>query len=106
MVNKIYSMIGIANRAGYLKVGETACVNAIKKNKAKIVLIADDASFNTKKKFVNMCNSKNIAFKIFGKKDEIGYSIGKSSISILAVCNNEFLNGFLKLFDGVSPENN
>ena len=49
--NKFFSMLSLCQRAGRLVSGELPCENAVKSGKAKLLIIAEDASANTKKKF-------------------------------------------------------
>ena len=47
--NKIYSFIGLAKKAGKLLAGEYNCEKAIEKSAARLIIIARNASDNTKK---------------------------------------------------------
>ncbi len=47
---KAMNLIGLAMRAGKLITGEELTIADIRKQKAKIVFVANDASENTKKK--------------------------------------------------------
>ena len=48
-------MIGLATKAGKVASGEFSVEKMVKSNKAYLVIVADDASDNTKKMFTNMC---------------------------------------------------
>ena len=54
--NKVLSLLGLATRAGKIKSGSFLTEQAVKAGKAYLVLIAGDASENTKKKLSNMCS--------------------------------------------------
>jgi ribosomal protein L7Ae-like RNA K-turn-binding protein len=47
---KILNMLGLARRAGKLVTGEELVVDEVRKQKAKLVFVASDASENTRKK--------------------------------------------------------
>ena len=49
--DKVLSLIGLAMKAGQVVSGEFSVEKCIKSGKAKLVIIATDASENTKKKF-------------------------------------------------------
>ena len=49
------SYLGLATRAGKVQSGEFSTEKSVKSGKAALVLVAGDASDNTKKKFTNMC---------------------------------------------------
>ena len=51
---RLLSYLGLAKRAGKVASGEFQTEEAIRKGKAELVLVAGDASDNTKKKFRNM----------------------------------------------------
>ena len=55
MVERIYSFLGLATKAGKLISGEETCERALKLGKVFLVIVSDDASDNTKKKFNDMC---------------------------------------------------
>ena len=53
--DKVLSLIGLAMKAGKCVSGETMTESETKSGKAKFVIVAGDASENTKKKFGDMC---------------------------------------------------
>ncbi len=85
MVNKLYSMMGIAEKAGKIASGEFSTEKAIKDGKACLVILASDASENTRKHFSDMCAYRNIPICICGSKGELGHAIGKEMRVSLAV---------------------
>lgn len=74
---KVFSYIGLAAKAGHLVSGEFTSEKAVKEGKAKIVIIAEDASNNTKKMFANMCTYYKVPIYFFGEKTKLGHAIGK-----------------------------
>ena len=55
MQDKALAMLGMATKAGKVVSGEFSVEKAVKEGKAWLVLVAEDASDNTKKSFTNMC---------------------------------------------------
>jgi len=55
-MDSIYSMLGIGRKAGYLTIGETGCIQIIKREKCKLLIVASDASENTKSRFISLCS--------------------------------------------------
>ena len=53
--DKILSMLGLAEKAGKIASGEFSTEKAVKSHQAFLVIVANDASGNTKKMFQNMC---------------------------------------------------
>ncbi len=85
MVNKVYSMLGLAEKGGHVVSGEFSTERAIKGKKARLVILASDASENTRKHFSDMCAWRNIRMYVYGNKEELGHAIGKRMRVNLAV---------------------
>ncbi|WP_427338696.1 L7Ae/L30e/S12e/Gadd45 family ribosomal protein [Caloranaerobacter sp. DY30410] len=96
-MNKFYSFLGLGMKAGYLKSGEMGCEIAIKKRKCKLLIIASDASENTKNKFIKLTKRYGIKHIIYGDKIALGSSIGKGLISTIAICDDNFSKAIVKL---------
>ncbi len=79
------SGIGLAMKAGYVASGEFMTEKAVKGNSAYLVIVADDASENTKKKFRNMCSYRKVPLSFYGNKIVLGSAIGKEFRASLAI---------------------
>ena len=77
MNNKVYSYLGICQKAGKLISGEGACEKAIASGDGKLIIIAQDASDNTKKKFLNKAEYYHVPVYIKGERDILSSAIGK-----------------------------
>jgi ribosomal protein L7Ae-like RNA K-turn-binding protein len=77
-LNRVYSAIGMANKAGKIISGTDACLRAIKAGAVKLVVLAEDASDNTKKKIMNACGYSNISCVVYGKGGMLGKVTGKN----------------------------
>lgn len=55
-MNKVFSMIGLATRAGKTVAGEFSVEKAVKQKKAWLVIVSEEASDNTKKLFLTSAN--------------------------------------------------
>ena len=84
------SMIGMATKAGKTVSGEFMTEKAVKGGKALLVIVAEDASENTKKKFQNMCTYYKVPYYILGRKEQLGHSMGKEIRATLAVTDSGF----------------
>ena len=69
--NKAFSLIGLATRAGKTVSGEFSTEKSVKSGKGFLVLAAEDASENTRKKFQNMCDYYEVPFFVYGTKEEL-----------------------------------
>ncbi len=83
--DKILSMTGIAAKAGKLVSGEFSTEKAVKTKKAYLVIVASDASDNTKKHFSDMCTYRSIPYYEYAEKEMLGACIGKAYRASLAV---------------------
>ncbi|MCX7923891.1 MAG: ribosomal L7Ae/L30e/S12e/Gadd45 family protein [Clostridia bacterium] len=104
MENKIYSFLGLATKARKLVSGEDGCEKAIKSGKVFLVIVAGDASDNTKKKFTNMCKYRELEIRFFGVKELLGRYTGKEMRSVLAVADQGFAKRLIELIDAVTLE--
>lgn len=84
-MNKFYSMIGMARKCGKVTVGFDATTLIVKKRKAFVVIIAEDASEKTKKNMIFHCNNNSCMYIIKGKKEKLGNILGKKYVSIAAI---------------------
>ena len=62
-------------KAGKLAYGTDMCIEKIKFNKAKLVIVATDASDNTKEKFKKLCDENKIKYAIYGNKNDLSVAI-------------------------------
>lgn len=99
--DSILSMIGLARKAGNVVSGEFSTEKAIKERKARLVVVADDASDNTKKLFTNKCTYYNIPLYFYSDKDNIGRALGYEIRTSLAVTDEGFANALVKKFQTI-----
>jgi len=78
-------MISISMKAGKVAAGEFAAEQAIRSGSAELVIVSEDASANTKKKFCNMADYRSIPFAVFLPKSELGALIGKGDRSSVVI---------------------
>ena len=93
MQNKVLSLLGLAARAGRIQSGEFAAEKAVKGANAFLVIVAEDASDNTKKHFKDMCSYRNVPYYVYGTKEELGRCIGKESRASIALTDEGFSKG-------------
>lgn len=84
------SLLGLCVKAGKLVSGETAVLNAVRSGEAKLVVIASDASENTRKRFTDKCRYYGIETMSFATKDELSRAIGKRDRAVVAVTDEGF----------------
>ena len=90
MKDRVYSLLSLCAKAGRLTSGNFSVESAVKDNKAYIVIVAKDASKNTKKLFDQKCNYYNIPYYEYGDKDSLGRFIGKEMrTSVAGICRSD-----------------
>ncbi|MCG8542525.1 MAG: ribosomal L7Ae/L30e/S12e/Gadd45 family protein [Clostridia bacterium] len=99
MKDKILSLLGFAQKSGNLFSGENTCELYIKRNKIKLIIISEDSSLNSKNKFINLCNSRNIPYLIFSNKADLSNAIGKYNRAILGIKDAKFKSKILDLYN-------
>lgn len=82
---KIYSLLGLAEKAGNMASGEFMTEKSVKEGRAKLVIVASDSSDNTRKMFQNMCLYYKVPYCCFSDKVTLGHKIGKEYRASLAV---------------------
>ncbi|MDO4293950.1 MAG: ribosomal L7Ae/L30e/S12e/Gadd45 family protein [Eubacteriales bacterium] len=88
--NKVFSLLGLATRAGRTASGEFMTEKAVKDGSARLVIVGTDASANTKKNFCDMCRFYKVPYYEYGTKAELGHAMGKEMRASLAVTDDGF----------------
>ena len=89
-------MISLATKAGKTVSGEFCTEKEVKSGKAALVIVAGDASDNTKKKFRNMCEFYEVPIYFYKDKDTLGHAMGKEFRASLAILDEGFAKGIQK----------
>ena len=82
--DKVLSVIGIAMKSGNVVSGEFSTEKAVRSKSAALVIVASDASDNTKKKFRNMTDYYGVPLHFYSDKETLGHYIGKQFRAALA----------------------
>jgi ribosomal protein L7Ae-like RNA K-turn-binding protein len=90
---KLKSLLGLARKAGKVITGDEACMKAIRSGKARLIIIADDASENTKKKYADKCAHYHTKLFISGDRNSLGGAIGRPDQVVIAIEDEGFASG-------------
>lgn len=93
---KVLNLIGLATKAGKTASGEFSTEKSVKGGNAYLVIVSEEASDNTKKMFTNMCTHYEVPICFFGKKEELGHSMGKENRASLAILDEGFSKAVVK----------
>ena len=91
---------GLASKAGKVAFGAGSVKELILNNKVYLVIIAEDASSNTREKFLNLTSEKNIKLVAYGSIEENSKAIGKKNKAIIAIKDKNFSDAIAKIIDG------
>ncbi len=94
-MHKNYAMLGIARKGGNISIGFDATKTDIEKNKALLVVLAQDASEKTKENIIFICNKYNIKYIEFGEKEVLGKSLGRKVVGVLSVTDTNIASYLL-----------
>lgn len=100
--NKIESLLGLCTRAGRLVSGEFAAESSVKDGSAWLVIVAKDASDNTKKLFKDKCSFYEVPCYEYGTKESLGHCIGKEIRASIAILDEGFAKSIIKQLEGVN----
>ena len=89
---KLFNSLGLCQRAGKCQSGEFAAERAVKAGKAKLVLLEQTASENTRSRFLSLCTGRGIPLKLV---PEVGRAIGREGHVVMAVTDIQFANMIL-----------
>ena len=99
--NKIFSLLGIAMRGRNLVSGEYQTLEAVKKGSAMLVIVAEDASDNTKKLFSDKCSFYKVPIFRYGTKENLGRAVGKDMRSSVGICYEGLAEAIIKLIEEI-----
>ena len=94
--DRILSLLGLAIKSGNLVSGEFMTEKAVKGRKAHLVIVSEEESDNTKKKFKNMCDIYQVPIYFYADKDTLGHAMGREFRASLAILDTGFAKGMKK----------
>ncbi|HET7616668.1 MAG TPA: YlxQ family RNA-binding protein [Bacillales bacterium] len=94
-----FSLIGLAFRAGKIASGEEAVMSAVRTGKARLVIVAGDASERTKSMWENKCSYYEVPLATITDRYELGAAMGKAHRVVIAVNDKGFSEKLAALLD-------
>lgn len=96
MRSKLESYFGFARKSGSLVTGYETCIQMIKRNRIKLLIVAEDASEKTKEKFQKLADHNQVEIHVFGKTDELSAMAGLENRSIFGLTDSNFAKAIVK----------
>ena len=103
-MKKLFGMIGLAKRAGKLSTGAFVCDKMIKSRRARLVILASDASDNTKKSVTDSCKFYNIKLIELSDMVTLGHITGGGERAVVSVNDNNFAKAITDIFISCETE--
>jgi len=105
MSDKILNLLGLMRRANAIQIGETNTGAAVRAGKAKLLLLASDASGNAQSRAEGFVRGRNVlTVPLPYTKEEISAGVGVSGCSMAAVTDMGFANALMKGLSEREPE--
>ena len=101
-LDKFYNMIGMGKRANLVRVGDYVCTESIQKNTSSLIIVAEDASQNTRKKFTQKCEFYQVKCIVIGEKTNLGNAVGKEAAATLTVNDEKFAAQLIKIIENIT----
>lgn len=105
MGNRALNYLALMRKANAVCIGETDTGTAVRAGKAKLLILAQDASINAQRRAGGFVYGRNVRMtQVPFTKDEISTTVGKSGCSMAAICDAGFAEAFVKALAEQSPD--
>ena len=105
MREKTLNLLGLMRKANAIAVGETNTGGAVRAGKAKLLLLAADASDNARIRARGFTHGRDIVTVTLPfTKDEIAAHVGVSGCAMAAITDIGFANAFMKSLAAAVPD--
>lgn len=99
-MHKLEGMIGLCVKAGKAVFGSEMCEMRVRGGRLPLVIVAEDASENTKKRMQDKCSSFGVPLLFFGTVSSLAKATGKGRVSALGIGDKGFAAAILKIYGG------
>lgn len=97
-MKKLFGMLGLAKRAGKVSTGAFICGKMIKSHRAKLVILAADASDNTKKSIKDSCSYYKVKLIEISDMASLGHATGGGERAVVSVNDNNFAKAISDIY--------
>lgn len=84
------NLIGLATRARKTILGTDMTINGVRKQTVKLVILATDASDNTKKLVFDKCKTYHVEVVSQLPSAQLSQAVGKSNIMVVGIADEGF----------------
>jgi ribosomal protein L7Ae-like RNA K-turn-binding protein len=101
----ILSLLGLANKAGRLEIGEEPVGAVCRARKARLLLLACDTTPNTRRRCAHFGEAGNVLWlELPYSKEQLGFQLGRSSCAMLALTDAGFAASIVEKLAIRDPE--
>lgn len=94
--SRALELLGLAQRAGAVERGVDAARRAVREGRARLVLIAEDASAAQLKKIKGLLEHRSVPCRVAGTRDALGAAVGGPALSAAAITRRDFADPMLR----------
>lgn len=101
----LHAMLGLCQRAGKLVSGDFAAEQALRRRKAELLILADDASERTREKFLKLAEQVGTKCYSVGTRSDLGEALGKADRAAVVIQSRDFTKGIIGILqrEGLTP---
>ena len=99
------AILGLCMKAGKLAYGSDMCEEKVKYKQVSLLIVAEDASVNTKEKFSRIAEQNHIKIYFYGTIDELSHQVGKNNKAVYGVMDQNFAKKMNQLFEEAKGAN-
>lgn len=101
----VLNLIGLANKAGKLEIGEEPVGALCRARQAKLILMAADAAPNTCRRAAHFGQAGNVLFlQLPFTKEELGWQLGRTSCAMMALADPGFSASIVEKLAARDPD--
>ncbi|MDZ7264467.1 MAG: ribosomal L7Ae/L30e/S12e/Gadd45 family protein [candidate division KSB1 bacterium] len=97
-VEKIVTLLRLAQKAGKVEIGRTAVSILLKRRRAALVLVAADATEKLKREIEATCLQLQVPLFVYADKAILGELCGRDSVAVMAISDNNLAAGLKQAF--------
>ena len=99
-MDKALNYLALARKAGRIELGEEPVGAAARAQKARLVIVAEDATDHTRRRAESfVAGSEQICLKVPFSKEQMGLAVGRSSLALAAFTDPALALAFVKALD-------
>lgn len=99
-MDKALNYLALARKAGRIELGEEPVGAAARAQKARLVIVAEDATDHTRRRAESfVAGSEQICLKVPFSKDQMGQAVGRTALALAAFTDPALALAFVKALD-------